>query len=146
MSMRHSSGFTLVEALVAVTLLALLFGALMPVFHNGLAVLQSGERHTRAVMLARSVLERQRVAAVLPAAANANDDQGRIEDFRWQVVREPFIDATTRDADETPPQTIPIADDAATAPFMLQQISVVVRWPGNESGVQLHSLVLAEKP
>ncbi|MFT5444992.1 MAG: type II secretory pathway pseudopilin PulG [Gammaproteobacteria bacterium] len=146
--MRHASGFTLVEALVAVTLLALLFGALMPVFHNGLAVLQSGERHTRAVMLARSVLERQRVAAVLPASASANagDIQGRFDDFRWQVTRAPFIDGTTREANQTTLQTTPIAKDAATASFMLQQISVVVHWPGNEYGVQLHSLVLVGQP
>ena len=156
MPMRRASGFTLIEALVAVTLLALLFGALMPVFHNGLAVLQSGDRHTRAVMIARSVLERQRVAAVLPASATATsgDDEGRFEDFRWRVTRAPFVDETVRESNQTTLQTAAQiaaqaatrADEAATAPFMLQQISVVVHWPGNESGVQLHSLVLAGQP
>lgn len=49
-------GFTLLEVLVAFTLLALFFGALFQVFAAGLAVTRSGESQTRAVLLAESKL------------------------------------------------------------------------------------------
>lgn len=148
MQSRQFSGFTLIEALVAVAMLALLFGALMPVFHNGLAVLQSGERHTRAVLLARSVMEQQRVAAVLPASVSADPgaDEGQMEDFRWRIMRSPFIDDRSGDDTLETAQTGASANADEDAPFTLQQISVVVFWPQNESGVQLHSLVLVAKP
>ncbi|HSS65382.1 MAG TPA: prepilin-type N-terminal cleavage/methylation domain-containing protein [Gammaproteobacteria bacterium] len=49
-------GFTLVEVLVAFTLLALFFGALFQVFAGGLTVTRSGEIQSRAVLLAKSKL------------------------------------------------------------------------------------------
>ncbi len=49
-------GFTLLEVLVAFTLLALFFGALFQVFASGLAVTRSGETRSRAVLLAKSKL------------------------------------------------------------------------------------------
>lgn len=49
-------GFTLVEVLVAFTLLALFFGALFQVFAGGLRVTRSGEAQSRAVLLAKSKL------------------------------------------------------------------------------------------
>lgn len=49
-------GFTLLEVLVAFTLLALFFGALFQVFAGGLAATRSGESQSRAVLLAKSKL------------------------------------------------------------------------------------------
>lgn len=49
-------GFTLLEVLVAFTLLALLFAALFQVFAGGLAVTRTGETQSRAVLLAKSKL------------------------------------------------------------------------------------------
>ncbi len=49
-------GFTLLEVLVAFTLLALFFGALFQVFAGGLTVTRSGESESRAVLLAKSKL------------------------------------------------------------------------------------------
>ncbi|MDH3314428.1 MAG: prepilin-type N-terminal cleavage/methylation domain-containing protein [Gammaproteobacteria bacterium] len=49
-------GFTLLEVLVAFTLLALLFGALFQVFAGGLSLTRSGETQSRAVLLAKSKL------------------------------------------------------------------------------------------
>lgn len=49
-------GFTLLEVLVAFTLLALLFAALFHVFAGGLAVTRIGESQSRAVLLANSKL------------------------------------------------------------------------------------------
>ncbi len=53
---KAQGGFTLLEVLVAFTLLALLFGALFQVFAGGLAVTRSGETQSRAVLLAQSKL------------------------------------------------------------------------------------------
>lgn len=49
-------GFTLLEVLVAFTLLALFFGVLFQVFAGGLAVTRGGESQSRAVLLAKSKL------------------------------------------------------------------------------------------
>lgn len=47
-------GFTLLEVLVAFTLLALFFGALFQVFAAGLTLTRSGESQSLAVLLAKS--------------------------------------------------------------------------------------------
>ena len=142
--MQRSSGFTLVEALVAVTLLALLFGALMPVFQNGLAVLRSGDRHSRAVLLAQSVLDHQLALGRTKEAVAAAEvaEQGTFGDYRWQVTRTAFV-AESADAVNDAALNESVPDSTVeTGPFELQHISVVVRWPENEFGVQLHTLAL----
>ena len=146
-SARHASGFTLIEALVAVTLLALLFGALMPVFQQGLAVLRSGDRHTRAVLLAQSILDRQLVRdSTDQASAREGTEHGDYEDYSWQVIRAPYHGATADGQSEAADEAIVAQSGAQTSPFELLQISVVVRWPENEFGVQLHTLTIAASP
>ncbi|MFT5175106.1 MAG: type II secretory pathway pseudopilin PulG [Gammaproteobacteria bacterium] len=149
-SLPRTTGFTLIEALVAVTLLALLFGALMPVFQQGLSLLRSADRHTRAVLLAQSILDRQLALSNAQdestaqtqtlALALAQETQGDIDDYSWQITRQPFV---VEDGQLLNATTL---SDPATerepGPFKLTEISVVVRWPGNPSGVQLHTLVL----
>ena len=56
MSLKPQRGFTLLEVLVAFTLLALFFGALFHVFAGGLSVTRSGEAQSYAVLLAKSKL------------------------------------------------------------------------------------------
>jgi prepilin-type N-terminal cleavage/methylation domain-containing protein len=148
-SMQRADGFTLIEALVAVTLLALLFGALMPVFQQGLAVLRSGDRHTRAVLLAQSILDRELALGGAQGGLSAQDgaSQGSLsheagQDYRWQVTRTPFIDEQVDPpSDETGSQSASGAN-LDEGLFELVQVSVVVRWPENEFGVQLHTLAL----
>jgi type II secretory pathway pseudopilin PulG len=147
-SMRRSGGFTLIEALVSVTLLALLFGALMPVFQQGLAVLRSGDRHTRAVLLAQSILDRElALGGVQGRSAQDGASQGNLsheagQDYRWKVTRTPFIDEQVDPSnDETGSQSAS-GTNIDGGLFELVQVSVVVRWPENEFGVQLHTLAL----
>ena len=85
---RRQSGFTLLETLVAMTLLALLAGALMPVFQQGLAVLERGDRRTQAVMLAQALLEEHAVRREEEGAASAQS--GAEGEFQWQVERVPW--------------------------------------------------------
>lgn len=49
-------GFTLLEVLVAFTLMAVLFGALFEVFAGGLAISRKGEARSHAALLAQSKL------------------------------------------------------------------------------------------
>lgn len=125
-------GFTLVETLVAITVLALMFGALMPVFHNGLAVLARGDRHLRAVQIAQSLLDAQTVDAAPGAdtAARATRSVGEHGDFAWSVQREAYA------GDDGAPVPDP---DAA---LVLVRVSATVTWPGNASGVRLSTLAV----
>jgi prepilin-type N-terminal cleavage/methylation domain-containing protein len=129
---RRDCGFTLVESLVAVTLLALLFGALLPVFQNGLTVLGRGDRHLRAVHIAQSLLSveasgQAENGAAAPRPARAAGEQG---DFAWQVLREAY------DGDDG----APLLD--ARAAVVLVRVTAVVTWPGNVHGVRLSTLAV----
>ena len=56
MNSNAQRGFTLLEVLVALTLLAIFFGALFRVFAGGLSVTRGGEAQSHAVLLAQSKL------------------------------------------------------------------------------------------
>ena len=127
MSPRSSGGFTLVETLVAVTLLALLFGALMPVFQQGLTVLRVSDRHARAVLLAQSLLDRE-ASTQLHEEEREHESAGEEGDLRWQVTREPYA------GDDAGPEIL------AEGILALEKVAVTVTWDGNETGVRLATL------
>lgn len=147
--MHRSRGFTLVEALVAVTLMALLLGALMPVFQQGLAVMRSGDRHSRAVLLAQSILDRelalgnaQERPSTQESPSQGTASQGEGQEYQWQVTRTPFVDEQAAASSGESGLQSATSESSEAGPFNLVEVSVVVRWPENEFGVQLHSLVL----
>jgi hypothetical protein len=80
-------------------------------------------------------------------SAQQDSSQGSLshevgQDYRWQVTRTPFIDEQADpSSDETSLQSAAGTDPGAGL-FELVEISVVVRWPENEFGVQLHTLAL----
>lgn len=131
----RAQGFTLVETLVAMTLLALLFGALLPVFQNGLAVLGRGDDQVRAVQLAQSLLARD--AASLPAdtdvpvPARSSGEEGR---YAWSVVREPYVHGD---------DALPLATRSG---LTLVRVTALVTWAANEHGVRLSTLALEHAP
>lgn len=135
MSRSGVRGFTLVEALVAVTLLALLFGALMPVFQQGLSVLERGDRRTRAVLLAQSVLERYTVSMTEAQGALESEASGEEDGFAWQVTREPYA------ADDGGP-----AADLEAQGLALMLVRARVQWPPGDNGITLATLVLEPSP
>jgi Tfp pilus assembly protein FimT len=145
------SGFTLIEALVAVTLLALLFGALMPVFQQGLSVLRSGDRHSRAVLIAQSILARElAMHAGSSEQAPAGEQQGEVDDFRWRLTRAAYQGVQNDEAPIDGPDNSSTGSSTASVDdsnsFDLIELGVVVNWPNNSAGVALHTLALEARP
>ncbi len=129
-------GFTLLEVLVAFTLLALLFGALFQVFAGGLAVTRSGETQSRAVLLAKSKLaEIGADHSVGPGTHSGVFELNATEGprYRWRVELSRYgEDALGR------------ADRGELVPY---QVDVELIWDVNkgERSLTLSSLVLRPK-
>lgn len=81
-SRNDSKGFTLVEVLVAFTILALTLVVLLQLFGGGLRAVSASERHLMATMLARSVLAG--IGTETPIlAGEKTDDIG--DGYRWTM-------------------------------------------------------------
>ena len=79
---RRRRGFTLIEVLVAFTILAVALTALFQVFSHGLGAIGAAERYSVATMLARSVLDD--VGAEIPLVPG--EQRGDLGDgFSWLV-------------------------------------------------------------
>lgn len=122
------SGFTLVEVVVALAILAMSLGILLSVISNGIRQSDRAEKLARAGSLAQSLLAK--LGTELPI------QEGQIggelaEGFRWRVDAEPYGDATDQ-------QYWPVAAYA---------VSVRVLWGENlqERSVTLNSIRLAPK-
>jgi len=83
----HRRGFTLIEVLVAFTVMALVLGVGLRIMGNGLRAGTHGSDYTRALLLARSRL------AVLSAQPDLSvgSDSGRFDqDFTWTTTLAPY--------------------------------------------------------
>lgn len=81
--MRACRGFSLLEVLVAFTILAMLLGALFQVFSVGLHAARNGDRYTRAAVIAQSQL----AALGIEDELQAGITRGTIDDeFHWRVT------------------------------------------------------------
>lgn len=79
-------GFTLLEVLVAFTILVLLLGALLHVFSSGLNAARVGQQHTRATLIAQSKLAELASKDVVIEGVQHGQDQT----FRWQTTVVPY--------------------------------------------------------
>jgi type II secretory pathway pseudopilin PulG len=80
---RRVCGFTLLEVLVAFTLLALAMGILMQVFSRGVNNADIADRYAKAAMLAESKL----ASVGLEEALTEGDFSGRFdEQFQWRLA------------------------------------------------------------
>ena len=123
---RASRGFSLLEVLVAFTILAMLLGALFQVFSGGMHAARAGDRHTRATVIAQSQLSAASVEYP-PAEGFAS---GRTDDgFDWRVSIAPYSD-----------DLLPLGD----APLQPYIINVEVFWEEGGSGhiLSLESILL----
>lgn len=81
--MTQQQGFTLLEVLVALTLFAVVGGALLSMFHGGLANVSASASYTHAALLAQSKLEElQSYQRLRPGTEEGESADG----FRWRTV------------------------------------------------------------
>jgi general secretion pathway protein I len=86
---RGCRGFSLLEVLVAFTILAMLLGALFQVFSAGLHAARSGDRYTRATVIAQSQLAAMGVEhALLEGITSGTTD----DDYHWRVTVRAYRD------------------------------------------------------
>jgi general secretion pathway protein I len=80
--MRRTGGFTLLEILVALTLFAVVGGALLTLFQSGLRSTRLSDEYAHAALLARSKLtELQAYAVLVPGTYDGSFD----DRYRWRV-------------------------------------------------------------
>jgi len=126
---RACGGFSLLEVLVAFTILAMLLAALFQVFSSGLHAARAGDRFTRATVIAQS-----RLAAVgleqplLEGVSSGSTDDG----YHWRVTVGEYLD------DQLP------AIDPVLQPLT---VAVEVFWEegDNPRSVSLTSMLLAPR-
>jgi len=130
MTPRHACrGFSLLEVLVAFTILAMLLAALFQVFSGGLHAARAGDRFTRATLIAQS-----RLAAVgLEQPLQEGVSSGSTDDaFHWRITVGEYFD------DQLP------AIDPIFRPLT---VAVEVYWEEGDSprSVSLTSMLLGPK-
>lgn len=119
-------GFTLIEVLVAFTIMALVLGVLLQTFATGLRSLGTAQSYTTAALQARSKLAE--IGPVLPL--EAGEQAGELADgFAWRARIEPYAPAV--------PEGVPGGPRLSG-----YEVEVTVSWSGGRE-VSLTTLRLA---
>lgn len=105
---RRQTGFTLIEVLVAIAIMALSLSLLYQILGSNTQAVSLAGQYQRASMLAQSLLNAQDAVA-----ASGWNDQGESAGFVWQVSSRPY---------ETP------AARSMQASTPLHQIDILVSW------------------
>lgn len=122
----RSAGFTVVEVLVALAIVALAFGVAFRDLSGALDQLGGSYRSTQALSVAESLLDR--VGFDIPLQGGGDSGVTR-EGYDWAVETQPYV-----------PPTGPVA-----APLMGYLVTVTIGWKerGNSRQVRLNTLRLA---
>jgi general secretion pathway protein I len=122
------SGFTLIEVLVALTILSISLGVLMAVFLQGLDRARESSNEAVARVLAQSLVAQAKVAANLSFGTSA----GKINGLAWRTQILPYGTAVDRAAWQSNPA----------------QIIATVSWRGDggQRTLSLSTLRLLPKP
>lgn len=125
------AGFTLIEVMVAFTILTLSVGVVSVIFSNGLRVAGNADGYTRAIAVAEAKI----AEFTLPENLKPGQTQGLVGDIQWQTTVLPgfFDPAAVAAANGTP------------APNYYQ-ISVLVAWGGREAGQTLNLATIRLPP
>lgn len=131
----RQSGFSLLEILVAFSILAIALGILLNIFSSGVQTAVIAEEYSSAVQIAESLKARAGVESPLQEG-QAN---GIIHDkYRWRVTIAPF-------------QLTMDNLDTNTIPASLYMVTVNVSWGGDDSSagnareIELTTLKLTQK-
>ena len=126
------NGFSLLEILIAFSILALSLGILLKIFSAGVNSAGVAEEYTAAIQIAQSAM----AAAGVESPLQGGDTAGLMhKKYHWQVAVEPFQFAAAN-------------IDMAGMPATLFKVIVTVNWNGAINGrqIQLITLKLANKP
>ena len=115
-SKRRSVGYTLIEVLVAMVILALSLSVLLRIFSGGLRNISVSDDYTRAILIASTQLESAGVSSPLATGSTA----GILEqEFRWTQTVEDYV---------------PFADtETLSLPLRAFTVTVDVEWPQGDS-------------
>ena len=111
-SLRHARGFSLLEVIAAIMLLAIAFGALMEVAGGSIRLSQKASDYTQAALWARSALDSRFVLEPLKPGTTEGHFDNR---YRWRMQVTPWSAPGV-----TPPST-PYA-------FQLYRLDLDVMW------------------
>jgi general secretion pathway protein I len=129
----RQSGFSLLEILIAFSILALSLGILLKIFSAGVNNAGVAEEYTVAVQIAESLMAK----TSLDTPLQIHEETGVINDkYHWQVSVLPF-------------QFMAENLDVATIPAILFKVKVIVNWSDNSAAdgrqIELITLKLANK-
>jgi len=127
---KRLAGYTLIEVLVAMLILALSLTVLLRIFSTGLRNITVADDYTRALLIARTQLE---AVATSGQLANGSTVGVAEQKFSWTRTVEdynPFANTATR-----------------RVPLRAFAVTVEVEWPGARSDrrISLHDVYLGEK-
>lgn len=115
----RSRGFTLLEVIVAIAILAVFMGAMMRVFSTGLRGLGAAEARTVATLLAESKLSTIGIETPLVVGETSGDFE---RGYRWQASVHPYLEQG--------------GDPAVRAGFAAFEVVVRVGW-GDKASQQV---------
>lgn len=136
---RKVHGFSLLEILVAFTLLALAMGILMQIFSRGVNGAGLADKYAKATMMAESKLAAVGVENIL----QAGETTGKFnDDFQWRLSVTPYVEPVAKDA------TINPADIEALMATRLYEVALTVSFQSDDSRerqVTLNTLLIGAK-
>ena len=125
-------GFSLLEILIAFSILALSLGILLKIFSAGVNTAVVAEDYTAAVQIAESLMAKAGVETPLQEGQDSGVEN---EKYNWQVDVSPYV---------FNPDNV----DATTATAVLYKVKVIVSWGdgnANDRQVELTTLKLINK-